>query len=212
MNIDNTTIIICCAGMGTRLGIGTTKALVNVCDKPIIIRQLELLKNYKDIRIVVGFQAEKVIEIVRKYRNDIMFVFNYDYETTGTAASASKALLGAKEYSIIMDGDLLVNEEDFNKFLTYDNECIAISNITSDEPVLVNVANNKVVSFVKNGEYEWPGLVKIKTNRLIKNNNHVYEMFLPLLPLESINVRTREIDTPDDYERAELWMQNGCND
>ena len=30
MNSDNTTIIICCAGMGTRLGIGTTKALIDV--------------------------------------------------------------------------------------------------------------------------------------------------------------------------------------
>ena len=53
MDIDNTTVIICCAGMGTRLGIGTTKALVNICGKPLILHQLELLKDYKDIRIVM---------------------------------------------------------------------------------------------------------------------------------------------------------------
>ena len=31
--------------MGTRLGIGTTKALVDICGKPLIIRLLESLQN-----------------------------------------------------------------------------------------------------------------------------------------------------------------------
>ena len=68
---DKTTVIICCAGMGTRLGIGTTKALVDVSGKPLIIRQLEQLAEYDDIRIVVGFDAERVIQTVKEYRQDI---------------------------------------------------------------------------------------------------------------------------------------------
>lgn len=40
---EKTTVIICCAGMGTRLGIGTTKALIDISGVPLIIRQLELL-------------------------------------------------------------------------------------------------------------------------------------------------------------------------
>ena len=43
MSKENTTVIISCAGMGTRLGIGMPKALVNVDGKPLIIRQLEML-------------------------------------------------------------------------------------------------------------------------------------------------------------------------
>ena len=54
MDTNDVSVVICCAGMGTRLGIGTTKALVNVCGIPLIVRQLELLKDYSDIRIVVG--------------------------------------------------------------------------------------------------------------------------------------------------------------
>lgn len=73
------TIIISCAGMGNRLGLGTTKALVQIDGKPLIIRHLEMLQKEKDVRIVVGYQAEKVIETVRKYRNDILFVFNHKY-------------------------------------------------------------------------------------------------------------------------------------
>ena len=60
--LNDITIIICCAGMGTRLGIGTTKALVNVFGKPLILRQLDLMKDIEDVRIVVGYQAEKVID------------------------------------------------------------------------------------------------------------------------------------------------------
>lgn len=51
MNASEITIIISCAGMGTRLGIGSTKALVNINGKPLIIHQLEQLKEYDDIRI-----------------------------------------------------------------------------------------------------------------------------------------------------------------
>ena len=35
--------------MGTRLGVGCTKALVSVAGKPLLLRQLELLKDYDDI-------------------------------------------------------------------------------------------------------------------------------------------------------------------
>lgn len=39
------TIVISCAGMGNRLGLGTTKALVEVDGKPLIVRRLELLRG-----------------------------------------------------------------------------------------------------------------------------------------------------------------------
>lgn len=110
---DKATVIICCAGMGTRLGIGTTKALVDISGKPLIIRQLEQLTEYDDIRIVVGFDAERVIQTVKEYRQDIMFVFNYDYEHTGTADSLRCALLGANDVIIALDGDIVLNAHDF---------------------------------------------------------------------------------------------------
>lgn len=94
------TVIICCAGMGTRLGIGTTKALVDVGGEPLIIRQLKLLDAFDDIRVVVGFDAERVINVVKEYRKDIMFVCNYEYEHNGPADSLKKALLGVRKYVI----------------------------------------------------------------------------------------------------------------
>ena len=61
---NNVSIVISCAGMGTRLGLGCTKALVEIEGKTLIERQLEILKDYDDIRVVVGYQAEQVIDAV----------------------------------------------------------------------------------------------------------------------------------------------------
>lgn len=107
--MNEKTIIISCAGMGNRLGAGIPKALVKVCEKPIIIRQLELLDDYSDIRVVVGYMADKVIETVQAYRKDVLFAFNFDYKTTGTAASFSKGLMQApaKKMTVALDGDYL---------------------------------------------------------------------------------------------------------
>ena len=51
------TVIISCAGMGNRLGLGTTKALLEVEGEPLIIRHLKMLQDEQDIRMVVGYQA-----------------------------------------------------------------------------------------------------------------------------------------------------------
>lgn len=210
---DNMTIIISCAGMGTRLGIGATKALVDVGGKPLIIHQLEQLKDYDDIRVVVGYQAEKVIEVVKNYRDDISFAFNYDYKTTGTAASFSKGMVGAREYVVAFDGDLLVNPDDLNAFLSQEEECIGGCEPTTDNPVLMTIEDGKVVEFSReHGQLEWTGLAKMKTERLTPGDKHVYMMFEPLMPIKVMKIRTKEIDTQNDYEHAIKWVLNGYHD
>ena len=52
MRHDDISVVICCAGMGTRLGIGTTKALVKIAGKSIIQRQLEMLDEYDDLSLI----------------------------------------------------------------------------------------------------------------------------------------------------------------
>ena len=203
----NTTVVICCAGMGTRLGIGATKALVDVCGQPLIIHQLKLLKQYDDIRIVVGYQAERLIEVVNQYRKDIMFVFNYDYKTTGVADSLRKALLGARDYIITLEGDTIMDEEDFSHFLNCPREVIAVSELTSAEPVRACVRENQVTKLSKTeGTAQWSGISKVRTDRLRSESSHVYEVLNELLPMEIVKIQMREIDTPDDYDRAVEWF------
>ena len=214
MGKNDVTIIISCAGMGTRLGIGSTKALVDVAGKPLIIHQLEMLKEYDDIRVVVGYQAERVIDVVKSFRSDVSFAFNYDYKTTGTAASFSKGLLGAKEYVVAFDGDLLVNPDDLMMFLSHDGECIGGCAPTTDNPVLMTLnAQHQVVNFSReHGDLEWTGLAKMRTSRLVPGTGHVYQMLEPLMPIDVLKIRTKEIDTMNDYENAVRWVKNHYQD
>ena len=214
---DNVSIVISAAGMGTRLGLGCTKALVEIEGKTLIERQLEILKDYDDIRVVVGYQAEKVIEVVNSVRKDVMFVFNHDYRNTGTGASFWLGAQHAREYVVALDGDLLVNPADLIKAIDYDGCCIGGSTPSTDNPwtmptkMIRGVEN--VVGFSKEeGEYEWTGLAKVRTDDLQPGKGHVFQMIEPLLPIPMIFIRTKEIDTVDDYERAVQWVRNGYED
>ena len=211
MNNKDSTLIICCAGMGIRLGIGTTKALVDICGEPLIIRQLQMLDSFDDIRIVVGFQAEKLISVVKKYRADVMFAFNYEYEHTGVADSLRKALVGARENIITLDGDTLVNSDDFHLFTNYEQESLAVSSIRSTEPILATVVDNYATHLSKvEGNYQWSGIAKFKASKFIDKSKHVYDVVNRMLPMPVITIRSREVNTQDDYDEAISWFKDGC--
>ena len=142
-------VIISCAGIGSRLGLAQTKALLNIEGKSLIAWQLELFKDIEDIRIVVGFQAKAVIKEVLKYRKDAIFVYNHNYFETKTGASFYLGAKDANEYVIEYDGDLLVHPDDIKKCLV-EEEYIAYSEKTSDEAVLVRTdEHGNVLSFSK---------------------------------------------------------------
>ena len=211
---EDITIVISCAGKGIRLGKGCTKALIEVNGKPLIIHQLEQLDKCDDIRIVVGYQAEKVIETAKKYRDDITFLYNNEYETTGTAASFSKGLQDSKEYVVALDGDLLVNPDDMEKFLNHEGECVGGCIPTTDNPVLMTInENGKITEFSReHGELEWTGLAKLKAASLTPGTHHVYMMIEPLMPIDVLEIRTKEIDTENDYNNAVKWVNNRYHD
>ena len=207
------TVIISCAGMGNRLGLGSTKALVDIDGKPLIIRHLEMLEEERDIRVVVGYQAEKVIDVVRKYREDILFVFNRRYRETGTGASVALAARYANQYVLSLDGDLLVHPEDMEKILACDHEFISGGVPGTDDPWMLQTYEENgreyVSSFSKNiGTYEWNGVTQMKSQKMHNGTGHVFQMLEPYLPVPFLELRTREIDTVNDYERAVAWVKN----
>ena len=207
------TVIISCAGMGNRLGLGTTKALVEVEGKPLIMHHLEKLKDESDIRVVVGYQAEKVINVVRKYRKDVVFVFNHNYRETGTGASVALASQYANEYILSLDGDLIIHPDDMKKILECDHEFVSGGIPDTDEPWMLQTYKDDgkefVSAFSKNiGNYEWNGITQMKSAKIKNGQGHVFQLIEPYLPFPFLELRTREIDTVNDYERAVEWVRN----
>ena len=132
-------VVISCAGIGSRLGLGLTKALVKINGRSLISWQLELFKDVEDIRIVVGFQANDIIEEVLKYRQDVTFIFNHRYFETKTGASFYLGARHANDYVLEWDGDLLVHPDDVKMVLEQKGEFICYADKSSEEAVFVKV-------------------------------------------------------------------------
>jgi choline kinase len=210
-----------CAGAGSRLGLGCTKALVQVCGRPLIHWNLAMIAPDINVVCVVGYQAEEVIETVLKIRPDITFAFNRNYATTGTAASLVLGARGVVGDIVSLDGDLLVHPQDFAKFLAAPTNTIGVCEPLSSDPVLVEcevqdgafLAHSFTRDTTDSLQFEWTGLVKVAAKTLQdaakheKATGHVYQMIENLVPLNAHTIRCREIDTPRDHVQAEAWLE-----
>lgn len=203
-------IIISCAGIGSRLGLATTKALVNINGRSLISWQLDLFKNIEDVRIVIGFQAKEVIEEVLKYRKDVTFVYNHNYFETKTGASFYLGAKDGNELAIGYDGDLLVHPEDMKILLEQEGEWIGYGDIMSDDSILVKTNSiGDVLAFSReNGDYEWTGPCCIKKDKLKYSSGHVFNQLESSLPMRGIKIRACDIDTYEDYQRAVKFMKD----
>lgn len=204
------TIIISCAGIGSRLGKDMPKCLVEINGKSIIEWQLNQLKDIDDIRVVVGYKKDMVIDKIKNINKNVKIYENNNYMNTGTAGSFSIALKdNPKDMVIALDGDLLVNPVDMNEILNSNEEfiCGEIKNTTN--PVLVTVdENNYVTKFSREiGQYEWAGLAQLKKENWKTGNNHIYQLIENNLPIKFKLIRAKEIDTKEDLIAASTWIK-----
>lgn len=201
---DEKSVVISCAGIGSRLGLGLTKALVEINGKSLISWQLKLFKDVKDVRVVIGFQGGEIIQEVRKYRNDVIFCYNHRYFETKTGASYYLGARHANHLTLEWDGDLLVHPDDVKHILSIPGEFICYAEKSSDDAVFVQTnENGEVLCFSREtGDYEWTGPACMDKRHLIYCSQNVFNMFEPLCPMKGIKVRAYDIDTYNDYIRV----------
>lgn len=197
-------VVISCAGIGSRLGLGLTKALVQINGGSLISWQLKLFKDVEDLRLVIGFQGSEIIEEVRKFRDDVIFCYNHRYFETKTGASYYLGARHANHETIEWDGDLLVHPDDVKMLLATPGEYICYGDITSEDSVCVHVnENGEVLDFSREGgDYEWTGPACMDKKHLTYCSQNVFNMFEPLCPMRGIKVRAYDIDTYNDYIRV----------
>lgn len=197
-------VVISCAGIGSRLGLGLTKALVQINGGSLISWQLKLFKDVEDLRLVIGFQGGDIIREVLKFRDDVIFCYNHRYFETKTGASYYLGARHANIESLEWDGDLLVHPDDVETILNTPGEFVCYGDISSEDTVCVRVDDRGyVLGFSREGgDFEWTGPACMEKKHLIYSSQNVFNMFEPLCPIKGIRVRAYDIDTYNDYVRV----------
>lgn len=210
--------IIAAAGVGSRLGLGRTKCLLEINHQPLIAYLLKLLEDVEDVRIVVGFQEQEVIDTVLRYRRNVTFVRNPDYLSTSTLTSYWLGGQGIDENCLFMDADIIFEPESFIRFK---NTCvgnqrdniIGITPTKTHDAVFVSLADSKVVEFSREHktDYEWANLCFIHPKLLTSAGESVFQQLTQHLPLTAHEIQSFEIDTKGDMEQA-MQSSIACNE
>jgi len=200
-------VVISAAGIGSRLELNMPKCLVDIGGKKIIDYQLHLLRNIPNIRIVVGFMEDEVINYIRKIRKDVIFVRNPDYRTTSNSYSLHLATADLKEPFLSIDGDLIIDPCSFDSFLRkcgQDKSIVGITKVKTEEAVFAHLDDTKIAkfSFTEPAEYEWAGIAYLHNIKIQKNTGFVFKEIEKYLPLEAKEIYCHEVDTPEDLRNA----------
>lgn len=211
------TVVLGCAGVGSRLGLGKTKALLEINGQSLLAMHMRNFAAVEDLRIVVGFQAEAVIRETLKYRTDVVFVHNRDYFDTSAGYSLWLGARHASGLIVSWDGDLIVHPDDVQKCLDSPGEYLGYSLARTEDAVLCNVSNGMVTEFavpkVLNSDntrhtitppplFEWTGPCCLDRSRIHEEKGHVFNLLENCLPLPGMEVRAIDIDTYADYKKA----------
>ncbi len=199
------TLVLSCAGIGSRLGLNTTKALLEFDEKPLIQWHLEDFKEIEDLRIVVGFQATEVIAAARHVTDHACFVFNHEYRSTSTGHSLYLGARFANDNIIVWDGDLIVHRDDLGICLGCKKEFLGVSHAVTSDGVYAHLDDREnVIRFSRTdpAPHEWCGPARLKASRIYKNDDNIFEILIEQLPIQAKKIRAFDIDTQSDYEYA----------
>jgi choline kinase len=198
--------VICAAGLGSRLGLDTPKCLVKLGKHRLIYYLLDILKDVENVRIVVGFKEEEVIEYVRNIREDVVFVRNPDYSSTTNSYSLYLGSHDLQEPFVTIDGDMIIDHKNFKIFvdaIDVNEDLIAITESKTEDAVFVKIDNNNLLTEFSRepiSKFEWSGIAYFANFKVSKDGKYVYQEIEPHLPMKSVFIECWEIDTPGDLD------------
>lgn len=205
-------VVIAAAGMGSRLGYGMPKCLLDVGGETLLARQLSLVAGVEDVRIVVGFEKERIIEAAKEVRRDIIFRINAAYRTTTTADSYDMGASGIDGWCLFMDADILFEREAFDRFCA---ECkpgqrrIGITDAKTEDAVFAHLNEREEImhfSRTEKSAYEWANVAWLPANYFTGHSDSAYSRIAQELPVTTGRVDSYEIDTEADLRRAQRFV------
>jgi GTP:adenosylcobinamide-phosphate guanylyltransferase len=205
--------VIAAAGLGSRLGAHLPKAMIPVLGHSIIEYQLNLLKDFDKVTVIVGYKAEELIQLAGRFRSDIRFIRNSEYDKTTTLQSYYLGIKDIEEdHFVLLDGVLIVSKDDFTAFLRTSETCnalICVAKAGAEYGVFADCTADFVcrnIGNIKSGAYEWANLAYLPVSYFEDRPTFVYEQLNQFMPMKALLIDCLEIDSEADLNHAEYVM------
>lgn len=163
--------VILAAGRQKDFNIPTSSLMIGECS--IIERTVKMLNSagIENIVVIVGYKSNILIDILSNYDN-INFVYNDEYETSGTMKSLSRIKEVVKNDFLLIESDLVFEEKALNAVLeTESRDCVLLTELSGiGDEAFVEIRNNYVYKISKDihqfnrVDGELIGLTKISFN------------------------------------------------
>ncbi|MNR80361.1 2-C-methyl-D-erythritol 4-phosphate cytidylyltransferase [compost metagenome] len=199
--------VIAAAGLGSRLGLGRPKCLLEIEGISLIQAQLALLKDVPDVRVVVGFEEHAVIKEARAHRPDAIFVRNPAFRSTTTLQSYAMGAKGLESPCLFMDADIWFEPKSFTQFLdacALSTPILAVTEAKTVDAVYAHLENEQVVRFSRTepAPYEWANLSWLPPAYCEVGEGAVFERMERDLPIAARKIISYEVDRETDLESA----------
>lgn len=210
------TVIIAAAGVGSRLGAGIPKCLVEVNGHAIFEYQLRAFSWADEIRMVVGYHGDEVVKRVSILAPQVKFIHNREYSTTNLRQSYYLGAQGVEGKVLFLDGDTIMGKTaagTIYKALEDGEDFIAVVRSMSENPIYAGVEQGLVqwFSYERPSDYELANAAFMDAGKLESLNTLFYVQLEQHLPTKAVPIESLEIDTPEDLRHAEQRISD-CRD
>jgi choline kinase len=210
--------VITAAGLGSRLGYNVPKCLVEVEGKTILEHQLALLDDIAEVRVVVGYENDRVARLATSLRSDVVIVDNMDYAMTTVLQSLKMGVGNYDQPFLSLEGDVVFEPTTFASFL---NACdtpglLGLTPTGTEQAWCVDYKHHSNGSYSIHGfrqqpttDLEWTGLAYFDPSWIVDQPTFTNEAVSRHLPVRGRIALGCEVDTQADLDRAVHALRTG---
>ena len=209
--------VIAAAGLGSRLGLGHPKCMLEISGVTLLSRMIRLLERHVSvIHVVIGYREELIIEHCARHHPSVVLVRNPEFRTTNTAHSLS---LGARHLAgkcVFVDGDLVIEPDSFAAFLERSAQTdllLGLCTPTTENAVYAHCEDTgdglAISGFTRDQQtaHEWANIFTGPSSIMDTAQNYVFEQLANHLPLPGMHLNLAEIDTTADLKAAQAFVE-----